>query len=251
MSKIKKPLLFSLALLPIAVVGSYFSTIMVFDSMLEPSQLDEAVKQVGSKETLTVLSCIQPIVLTLLCGFFGYILSEKVGLMRPFRLEKKPLLISLIVSLIGGAVLSLDAWTFARWIPGLDYHDAGHFDLPTWIASVLYGGIVEEVMMRLFLMSLLALLMWKIFFRKRESVPTGAFVAANIIAALLFAAGHLPSTAMLFGTLTPMLLFRCFLLNGAFGLIFGRLYRRYGIQYAMLAHMLFHAVSRTIWIIAF
>lgn len=251
MRKFKRPLLFSLALLPVAIVGAYFSTVMVFDSIMEPSQLDEAVRQVGSRELLTVISCIQPVVLTLLCGFFGYILSEKVGLMRPFRFEKKPLLIALILSLSGGALMSLDAWTFAQFIPGLDYHDAGRFDLPTWISSVLYGGITEEVMMRLFLMSLLALLMWKIFFRKRNSVPTGAFVAANVIAALLFAAGHLPVTAVTFGALTPLLLLRCFLLNGAFGLLFGRLYRQYGIQYAMLSHMLLHAVSRTIWIIAF
>ena len=54
----------------------------------------------------------------------------------------------------------------------------------------------------------------------------------------------------MFGELTPMLLLRCFLLNGAAGLLFGRFYRKYGIQYAILAHMLFHLVSRTIWLIA-
>ncbi len=39
----------------------------------------------------------------------------------------------------------------------------------------------------------------------------------------------------------------CFLLNGGFGLLFGRLYRRYGIQYAMLSHALLHIVSKTVW----
>ena len=72
-----------------------------------------------------------------------------------------------------------------------------------------------------------------------------------MIAALLFAAGHLPATALTFGALTPLLVFRCFLMNGAFGLVFGRLYRKYGIQYAVLSHILFHVVARTIWLIAF
>jgi len=112
---------------------------------------------------------------------------------------------------------------------------------------VLYGGIVEEIMMRLFLMSLLAWLGWKIFFRRREKPPVGVIAAANVIAALLFAAGHLPATAMIFGTLTPLILLRCFLLNGGFGLFFGWLYRRYGIQYAILGHMLAHMVSKLIW----
>jgi membrane protease YdiL (CAAX protease family) len=44
-----------------------------------------------------------------------------------------------------------------------------------------------------------------------------------------------------------MLLVRCFLLNGAGGLWFGYLYRKYGLSYAMLAHALFHVVSDVIW----
>ena len=50
-----------------------------------------------------------------------------------------------------------------------------------------------------------------------------------------------------FGALTPLILVRCFLLNGGFGLVFGRLYRKYGIQYAMLSHALLHIVSKLIW----
>jgi membrane protease YdiL (CAAX protease family) len=54
--------------------------------------------------------------------------------------------------------------------------------------------------------------------------PDGLIEAANIISALLFAAGHLPGTAAM-TTLTPLLLFRCFLFNGGLGLGFGYLYR--------------------------
>ncbi|MBQ1342836.1 MAG: CPBP family intramembrane metalloprotease [Firmicutes bacterium] len=117
------------------------------------------------------------------------------------------------------------------------------------MASVLYGGVIEEVMLRLFMMSLIAYLAWKVFFRREANPPTGVIIAANIIAALLFAAGHLPSTMQMFGEITPMILLRCFLLNGAGGLVFGYLYRKYGIQYSMLAHAGAHVVWKIIWII--
>lgn len=251
MSRVKKALLFTLAVLPLAVVGVYFATVYSISSM-DPALLEDAIRQVGSREAVFLLSTIQPVALALLCAFFGYILSDKLGLMRPFRFEKSLLLRVLVISVLCGGILSLDAWTFARWIPELTgyYDSAGSFDAATWIASILYGGVIEEVMMRLFFMSLLALLGWKIFFRRSETVPTGILMAANFISALLFAAGHLPSTAAMFGTLTPLLLLRCFLLNGAAGLVFGWFYRKYGIQYAMLSHALLHIVSRTIWLIA-
>ena len=252
MSRTKKALLFTLALLPAAIVAGYFA-VRYTVKLLDPALLQQAIAQLGSEKVLFAVSIVQVVLYAAICGFFGYILSDKLGLMRPFRFEKKPLLMTLIVSAVGGVVFSLDAWTFGKWIPeiGASYAGSGTFDADVWITSVLYGGVIEEVMMRLFCMSLIAFLLWKLFLRKKETVPTGVLIAANLAAALLFAAGHLPVTAQTFGTLTPLLLLRCFLLNGAFGLLFGRLYRKYGIQYAMLSHALLHIVSRTIWLIAF
>ena len=251
MSRTKRALLFTLALLPVALVAGFFAAryaLKIVDSEL----LRQAIGQIGSETAMLALTVAQTVLYALVCGFFGEILSDRIGLVRPFRFQNKPLLITLAVSLIGGAVLSADAWTFGRRIPevGASYAAAGTFDADTWMASILYGGVIEEVMMRLFLMSLIAFLVWKIFFGKREAVPTGVLIAANVAAALLFAAGHLPATLQTFGALTPLLLLRCFLLNGAFGMLFGRLYRKYGIQYAMLSHLLLHIVSRTIWLIA-
>ena len=252
MSRAKRALVFTLALLPAAITAGYFAARYSF-RLLDPAQLRQAIEQVGSETVLTAVTVAQTVLYALVCGFFGYILSDKIGLMRPFRVEKKPLFITLIVSAVCGIMFSLDAWTFGKWIPevGASYAAAGTFEADTWIASILYGGIIEEVTLRLFCMTLVAFLVWKLFFRKRETVPTGVLIAANLAAAMLFAAGHLPATAQTFGTLTPAILLRCFLLNGAFGVVFGRLYRKYGIQYAMLSHLLLHIVSRTIWLIAF
>ena len=247
----KKALLFALCLLPVGLAGGWFMAGMAAASV-DPAALETAVRQAGSPEAVMLLTALSAALYTVLFGFFGCILAEKAGLMRPLRLQNPPLARVLAIAALCGAFLSLDAWTFGRLIPelGATYASAGSFDAGTWIASVLYGGVSEEVMTRLFLMSALALAGRKLFFRGADAMPAGALIAANILSALAFAALHLPVTAMTFGGLTPLLVFRCFLLNGAAGLLFGRFFRRYGIQYAMLAHMLFHLVSRTIWLIA-
>jgi membrane protease YdiL (CAAX protease family) len=97
-------------------------------------------------------------------------------------------------------------------------------------------------------MSLITFALWKLFARRQEQPSTGILITANIIAALFFSAGHLPATAVMMG-LTPMIVFRCFLLNGTFGLAFGWLYRRYGLRYAMIAHGGCHVASKLIWIL--
>ncbi|MBQ7290431.1 MAG: CPBP family intramembrane metalloprotease [Clostridia bacterium] len=120
--------------------------------------------------------------------------------------------------------------------------------IPYLIASVIYGGVIEEVMLRLFWMTLVAFILWKMFDRKNERPSMWVLITANIIAALLFAAGHLPATAAMLG-LSPMIVFRCFLLNGGMGLMFGWLYRKYGLRYSMIAHGGCHIVSKLIWIL--
>ena len=250
MVKFKKPLLFALCLLPIAAVAGIFVGFYQLDTLADEI-IAEFVAQVGSTELLVVIGAVQTVGYALFCGFFGYILAEKIGLLKPIRLERRKLLVTLAISLVGGVVFSLDHWTFGNVIDGIKEANEASLTLNGVMASVLYGGIIEEVMMRLFLMSLIAFALWKLFFRKheREDIPEKVFVIANALAAILFAVGHLPATISIFGTLTPLILFRCFLLNGGFGLIFGWFYRRYGIIYAMIGHALFHIVSKLIWVI--
>ena len=95
-------------------------------------------------------------------------------------------------------------------------------------------------------MSLIALIISK--FSKGKVVTDTHFIIANAISSLLFAAGHIPGTLQMIG-ISPIILLRCFLMNGGFGLIFGRMYRKYGIQYAMLTHAGVHIVSKLICIL--
>lgn len=245
--KTRKSLLFTLGLLPIALVAAYFTALYQLE-IIDAATLALLMEQMGSESGFIAVYMVQIAVYALVMGFFGHILATKLGLMRPARLEWSALKRTLPLAAIAGVLLSLDWWTFGAWVPGLREATDLTLTLPVIIASVLYGGVVEEVMLRLFMMSLLAWLGWKVFFRKVEMAPTGVVVAANVISAMLFAAGHLPATAMLF-EITPLLLLRCFLFNGGFGLFFGWLYRRFGIQYAMIGHALAHIVSKLIWFI--
>lgn len=244
----RKSLLFTLGLLPVALVAAYFTALYQLE-FLDEATLSQMMEQLGSEAGFIAVYMVQIGIYALVMGFFGHILATKLGLMRPARLEWAPLKWTLPLAAVAGVLLSLDWWTFGAWIPGLREATDLTLSVPVVIASVLYGGVVEEVMLRLFMMSLLAWLSWKLFFRRAEKVPTGVIVAANVISALLFAAGHLPATQMMFGALTPLLLLRCFLFNGGAGLFFGWLYRKHGIQYAMIGHAMAHIVSKLIWFI--
>ena len=246
MKRFRKPLLFTLGLLPLTIVGAYFTALYQLD-FLDEATMALMMEQLGSTGAFIAVYVVQIALYVLVMGSVGYLLAEKLGLIKPFRFEKAALIKTLPLCVLAGALFSLDYWTFGAWIPGVREATDVTLSLQVVMASVLYGGIVEEIMMRLFLMSLLAWLGWKIFFRRHEKPPAAVIAAANVIAAILFAAGHLPATAMVFGNLTPLILLRCFLLNGGFGLFFGWLYRRYGIQYAMLGHALAHVVSKLIW----
>ncbi len=245
---IKKILLFTLCLTPIAAVAGVFTALYQVDIYGE-ELLAEAIAELGSKTALVVLVAVQSVGYAVVCGLCGGLLADKLGLWRSFKPAKKPLLLTLALSLPLGVVFSLDYWTFGALYPDIREGTVAGITLHGNLAAVLYGGVIEEVMLRLFTLSLLAFILWKVFARRRENAPTWTLVAANVLAAMLFAAGHLPATLMLFGSLTPLLLFRCFLLNGGFALLFGYLYRKHGILYAMLSHALLHIISRVIWVI--
>ena len=246
--KLHNALIFAFCPLPISAVAAFFSILYQID-MFDAAMLAEVTAQMGSTTVLIAVYIFQIVIYVFVCGFVGYLLADRLGLMQPVRLEKRKLLRTVMVSVMGGVLFALDYWTFGLWIPGIQESTSATLEWKVIAVSVLYGGIVEEVMLRLFMMSLIAWILWKVFFRQRQTVPAGVIIAANVIAAILFAAGHLPATQMLFGTLTPLILVRCFLLNGGFGMLFGWLYRKYGIQYAMISHALLHIVSKLIWFI--
>lgn len=167
MTKLKKPFLFAACLIPIAVVAGIFVGFYQLDTYSD-EVIAEAVTRYGNTNILIAITAIQTVIYALFCGFFGYILADKTGLWKPVRFEKKKLVSTLVVFVLGGILFSLDHWTFGNVIDGIQAANASGMTVSGVIASVLYGGIIEELMLRLFFMSLIAWIIWKLFFKKYE-----------------------------------------------------------------------------------
>ena len=233
----------------IGLVGGFFTGLYTLDSY--PAEMQQLLLEQGiTRPILGLVSAVQSAGYAVFCGVLGILLGKKTGLWRDERILENPgLKAANIVAIVGGMVLILsDLLLFGPRCQVIMDSYAVKPTLTYIVAAVLYGGVIEEVMLRLFMMSLVAFVLHKLFWRKREQTPVAALVAANILSALLFAAGHLPATQMMMG-LTPMIIFRCFLLNGGIGLLLGWLYRKYGLRYSMLAHGGCHIVSKLIWIL--
>jgi hypothetical protein len=132
------------------------------------------------------------------------------------------------------AIVALDAF-FKPLLPApLRPLPAGGARWQGFLAS-FYGGIGEEIQLRLFLMTLLAWIGWRLFARRRVPVPRAVYVAAIAISALAFAAGHLPLAIEIWGFGAANVA-RTLVLNVIAGIAFGWLFWRRGLEQAMLAH---------------
>lgn len=229
------------------LIGGYCIGLYGYDS-LSLELLKQLQDQNVTKEMVALSSAIQyGILFGIILASIGIVLSKKVDLWNDFKIDKKAIITTIIVTIIGALVLfpgdKLIFGTLNTWV------SEQYTVKPTiykMIGGLLVGGIAEEVMMRLFFMSLVAFIISKIL--KKKEIPTIVFIIANIVAALLFAAGHLPSTATM-TTLTPILIIRCFLFNGGLGLAFGYLYRKYNIRYAIVSHGLCHLIADILMLI--
>lgn len=241
----------------IGILGGFFTGIFVLGSYsaeIQQQFIEELTASgLGGYSPdiiMGIITAMQAAGYGVVLGAAGIWLGKKTGLWKDEnKITKKPLITSIIVAIIGGMAMILsDLLFFGKYSEIIMNSYNTKPTLSYLIASVIYGGVIEEVMLRLFWMSLVAFALWKIFDRKNDHPSTVILITANIVAAILFAAGHLPATATMIG-LSPMIIFRCFLLNGGVGLLFGWLYRKYGLRYAMIAHAGCHVISKLIWIL--
>ena len=233
----------------VGLIGGY--TVGLYQLESYPAEIKQMLYDQGLTDGLLgLITAVQSAGYGLFLGAAGIWLGKKIGLWKDERhLTRNPLLAAIIIGLVGGAALILpDLLFFGKHEQALLDMYAVKPTIAYLLATVTYGAVIEEVMLRLFMMSLVAFVLHLLFERGREDVSAIVLVVANVVSALLFAAGHLPANDMMFG-LTPMIVLRCMLLNGGFGLAFGWLYRKYGLRYAMLAHGGCHVVSKLIWIL--
>ncbi len=178
--------------------------------------------------------------------FFGLFLGKKVGLGAPIiedwlnresvKDRLKPVLITSIVLglLVGILLFVLDRFAFAVFVEPVT---ASQAEPPLWQRFLVcfYGGIGEEIAMRLFLMTLIVWISYKIA-RTKDSKPTNLGIwSAIIIISVVFGLGHLPMTAKLMD-ITPVVVIRAIILNGIAGVVFGWLYWKKGLESAIISH---------------
>jgi membrane protease YdiL (CAAX protease family) len=176
-------------------------------------------------------------------SLIGLRLGHRVGLGSPWLralvtgrlLERFPWALSVACGLAAGLTMIGLSLLTDPYLPeplhGSPPMAAGASALNGFLAS-FYGGIGEELQLRLFLMTLIVWIMAK-FAKSTPSDKT--YWIAITIAALLFGAGHLPAAAQLW-PLTSMVIVRTVVLNAAGGVVFGWLYWRRGLEAAMLGH---------------
>jgi membrane protease YdiL (CAAX protease family) len=121
---------------------------------------------------------------------------------------------------------------------------------PAWegLLASISAAIREEIWFRLGCMTLFAwigTMLVRPFLSDRVEPPVPIVWIANLVAALLFAAIHLPQAHLLVGLSTPVLVF-VVLGNGLPGMIFGWLYWRRGLMAAIVAHFGFDLVLKVI-----
>ena len=96
----------------------------------------------------------------------GLIISKKVGLWKEFRFDKNAAAAATIIAVIAALCLfpgdKLIFGSFSSWVNDQYNTSPG---VPKIIAGLLVGGVIEEVMMRLFFMSMLVLIISKLFYK--------------------------------------------------------------------------------------
>jgi hypothetical protein len=207
----------------------------------------QILAQTGSMESIMLIAAVQGAVYAFLSAFIGLKLARKVNLKLNFGYDKNAFILAIFIGLATAFIIAgSDRFIFAEYLPVQTTH---YIFSPTYLmVGILYGGIVEELMLRLLLMSLLVMILWKLFERSKETyaIPGWIYIASIVLAAALFAAGPLPITAQTMGLSAPIIL-RCFVLNGLGGIGFGYLYWKKGLAYSMYAHAATHIFMQIVF----
>lgn len=138
---------------------------------------------------------------------------------------------------LGAGLAAADAWLRPHLGPAWQQLAAGGGPGgAARLGAMLYGGLAEEVMLRWGVMSLVA---WALVAWSGRRGRRWPMAVAIVVAAALFAAGHLPALAAQV-ELTPLLVARTLWLNGVAGLLCGWLFWRHHLEAAMAAHAAMH-----------
>ena len=238
-----------------AILG-VLASIAVFPYTLElnPALLEQVPLTLTQ---IVLLSSVQSAILLLIISFIGLRLGASVSLDSPiarafvYRLPLPKLSPKLLAAMIatgfsaGLIIIGLDA-LFQPLLPPAIQGEVPQIARWKGFLASFYGGITEELLLRLFFMTFITWITWKIFMRGKGMPTNKIYWVAILLAGILFGIGHLPAAALIW-PLTSVVVFRIILLNAIPGLAFGYLYWKWGLEYAMLAHFSTDIMLHVIW----
>jgi hypothetical protein len=219
--------------------------------------LDHMAAQPGApalpRPALAALLLVQPALLVLALTASGLALAPGAGLRSliadaarggPVRAASGAATLRLlaVTTLLAAAVLAADVAlvrAFPASFPGVPH--AGELGIAARIGALFYGGVVEELMLRLGAMTLLVRAGMRLAPGLHARRPGLVAWPAIALAALLFGLAHLPAMAGV-APLSGPVVARTVGLNLLLGLLYGWAYWRMALEYAMLSHAWTHGV---------
>lgn len=182
----------------------------------------------------------QLMVLVAIAAFAGIRLAPRLGLDAPFlraladretlpsgasRITLEALLVGTFASVLTAVVLLL----LRPYVPETLWTQEATPSFWVGASSAFYGGTIEEILMRWGVLT-------SLFALARKLGMKNGFWTANILSTLLFGLGHLPALGAAGVSLRGGVFAYVLLGNGIAGLIFGVLFRRRGLEAAMVSH---------------
>lgn len=222
-------------------------------------QYEAIMKAIPSMAALLLAAGLQVAVMSFILGIIGIRLARKVNLKldlfdflagnkRNIEISKSGITQAILIAFaVAFIIVGSDKLIFQNLIPQIAQNPPST-SVKAVIGGVVYGGIVEEVLLRLFLMSLTVWILSKIAARNKTTIPAWIYVVSILLTSVIFGIGHLPFASSIFGELTPVVLTRIILLNSIGGIGFGYLYWKKGLEYSITAHMLAHIFMQLVFI---
>ncbi|MFN8637983.1 MAG: hypothetical protein U0360_00640 [Dehalococcoidia bacterium] len=142
--------------------------------------------------------------LVFILSWLGLRLGSAIGLDSPFAralvyggtrplVSRRAVIEVVVVGVIGTLVTIGLLIAINPWMPPATTPSALHVELWKRALTPIYGGIVEELLVRLGLMTVLAWIAWRVVGPRTGRPSSAVYWFAVVGAALLFGAGHLPA----------------------------------------------------------
>jgi Type II CAAX prenyl endopeptidase Rce1-like len=166
----------------------------------------------------------------------GAAMARRLEHAPPLRWERLGLGLG-IGTLVGAALLVVLVYLLVPVVPSLATRLAARAQDPAWMpwALATEASVLEELLFRFFLLTLGVWVMTRAWRGRPGAVPTASVWVANAVAALAFAAVHLPAWVAVTDP-SATLVGAVLALNAVAGLVLGWVYWRWGIEAAVVAH---------------